>query len=271
MGKLDGKVALITGAASGIGRASALLFAKEGAKVAVADYVPEGGQETVKMIREAGGEAIFIEADVCKTADVERMVKTTVDTYGRIDILYNNAGIMGTFARTAKATEENWDLVLGTNLKGVFLGSKYAIPVMLNQGGGVIVNTASINSFMGAPDLAAYAASKGGVIQLTKSVALEYAHKNIRVNCICPGMIRTPMTEYEGMPVEADFIPQRRAGQAEDVARAALYLASDDSAYVTASSLVIDGGWTAQMSIPESVMRGLSGPKDADKERKRPA
>jgi NAD(P)-dependent dehydrogenase (short-subunit alcohol dehydrogenase family) len=271
MGKLDGKVALITGAASGIGRATALLFAKEGAKVAVADWAPEGGRETVKMIKEAGGEAIFVEADVSQAADAERMVKTTMDRYGRIDILFNNAGTMGTFARTAKVTEENWDLVLGTNLKGVFLGSKYAIPVMLNQGGGVIVNTASINSFMGAPYLASYGASKGGVIQLTKSVALEYAHKNIRVNCICPGMIRTPMTEYEGMPDQVDFIPQRRAGQPEDIARAALYLASDDSAYVTASSLVVDGGWTAQVAIPSSVMLGLSGPKGGEKEGKRPS
>ncbi len=271
MGKLDGKVALITGAASGIGRATALLFAKEGSKVAIADYVPEGGQETVRLIKEAGGEAIFIEVDVSKAPDVERMVKTTVETYGRIDILFNNAGITGAIATTAKATEENWDLVLDTNLKGVFLGSKYAIPVMLNQGGGVIVNTASITGFIAPADLAAYGASKGGVIQLTKAVALEYADWNIRVNCICPGMIRTPMTEYEGLPVQADFIPLRRAGEAEDVARAALYLASDDSAYVTASSLVIDGGWMAKMAIPPSVRRGLSGPRDADKEGRRPA
>jgi len=271
MGKLDGKVALITGAASGIGRATALLFAKEGAKVAIADWAPEGGRETVKMLKEAGGEAIFIEADVSQAADAARMVKTTVDTYGRIDILYNNAGTMGTPTRTAKVTEEDWDLVLGTNLKGVFFGSKYAIPVMLNQGGGVIINTASITGFIGSPYRAAYGASKGGVVALTKAVALEYAHKNIRVNCICPGMIRTPMTEYEGMPVQGDFIPQRRVGQPEDVARAALYLASDDSAYVTASSLVIDGGWTAQMAIPPSVMFGLTGPKDADKAGKRPS
>jgi NAD(P)-dependent dehydrogenase (short-subunit alcohol dehydrogenase family) len=271
MGKLNGKVALITGAASGIGRASALLFAKEGAKVAIADWAPKGGRETAKMIKEAGGEAIFIEADVSQAADVERMVKTTVDTYGRIDILYNNAGIMGTSGPTAKATEENWDLVLGTNLKGVFLGSKYAIPVMLTQGGGVIINTASITGFAGSPDLAAYGASKGGVIQLTKAVALEYADQNIRVNCICPGIIRTPMSEAEGLTVEGDFIPQRRIGQAEDVARAALYLASDDSAYVTASSLVIDGGWTAKVAIPSRLRRGLSGLRDADKEAKRMA
>jgi len=250
MGKLDGKVALITGAGSGIGRASALLFAEEGAKVAVADYVPAGGQETVKMIKEAGGEAIFIEVDVSKAADVENMVRTAVDTYGRIDILYNNAGIMGTEAATAEATEEDWDLVLDTNLKGVFLASKYAIPVMLSGGGGAIVNTASITGFIGSARLAAYGASKGGVVQLTKTMALEYADQNIRVNCICPGMIETTMTETEGLTSRTKFIPQKRAGRPEDVARAALYLASEDSAYVTASSLVVDGGWTAGVMIP---------------------
>jgi len=250
MGKLDGKVALITGAGSGIGRAGALLFAEEGAKVAVADYVPAGGQETVRMVKKAGGEAIFIEVDVSKTADVENMVRTTVDTYGRIDILYNNAGIMGTEAPTAEATEEDWDRVIDTNLKSVFLASKYTIPVMLNGGGGVIVNTASITGFIGSPRLAAYGASKGGVIQLTKTMALEYADRNIRVNCICPGMIETPMTETEGLTGRTKFIPQKRAGRTEDVARAALYLASEDSAYVTASSLVVDGGWTAGVMIP---------------------
>lgn len=257
MGKLDGKVALITGAGSGIGRASALLFAREGAKVAVVDYAREGGQETAKMIKQAGGEAIFIEADVSKAADVQRMVKATLDTYGRIDILFNNAGIMGAPAPTAKATEENWDLVLDINLKSVFLASKYAIPVMLNRGGGVIINTASITGFMGSPDMAAYGASKGGVIQLTRTIALEYADKNIRANCICPGMIETQMTESEGPTVPLDFIPQKRAGRAEDVARAALYLASADSAYVTASCLVVDGGWSAKVAIPSKARRDL--------------
>ncbi len=250
MDRLDGKVALITGAGSGIGRAGALLFAEEGAKVAVADYVPMGGQETVRMIKKAGGEAIFIEVDVSKAADVENMVRTTVDTYGRIDILYNNAGIMGTEAPTAEATEEDWDRVIDTNLKSVFLASKYTIPVMLNGGGGVIVNTASITGFIGSPRLPAYGASKGGVIQLTKAMALEYADRNIRVNCICPGVIETPMTETDGLARRTDFIPQKRAGRVDDVARAALYLASDDSSYVTASSLVVDGGWTAQVLMP---------------------
>jgi len=251
MGKLDGKVALITGAASGIGRATALLFAKEGAKVAVADYVPAGGQETVRMIEEAGGEAIFIEADVSKAADVERMVKKTVNKYGRIDILYNNAGIMGRYIFTADTPEKEWDNIISINLKGVFLGSKYAIPVMLNQGEGVIINTASTAGMMGLPGLPAYCASKAGVIQLTKTMALEYADQNIRVNCICPGGILTPMSQppdqAEALPPFRQSQPMRRMGQPEEVARAALYLASDDSSFVTGAALVVDGGWTTGM------------------------
>ena len=250
MGKLDEKVALITGAGSGIGRATALLFAGEGARVAVADCVPAGGQETVRMIKEAGGEAIFIEVDVSKAADVERMVKTTVDTYGRIDILHNNAGIQGAFTPTTDLKEEDWDTIINTNLKGIFLGSKYAIPVMLNQGGGVIVNTTSAAGIVGIPYVAAYCASKGGVIQLTKSMALEYATQNIRINCVCPGGVQTPMME-QWIPVEAEArqafmqgLPGGRAIQPEEIARAVLFLACDDSSSAMGSVLVIDRGWT---------------------------
>jgi len=251
VGKLDAKVALITGAGSGIGRATAFLFAGEGAKVAVADCVPAGGQETVRMIKEAGGEAIFIEVDVSKAADVERMVKTTVDTYGRIDILYNNAGITGTIAPTADLTEEDWDLVLDTNLKSVFLGSKYAIPIMINQGGGVIISTSSTMGLGGKTTIAPYCASKAGIALLTKTMAAEYASQNIRVNCICPGMIATAMTESWIPALQMQFIPLGgTAGRAEDVARAALYLACDDSAYVTGTALVVDGGWTAEVILP---------------------
>ena len=251
MGKLDGKVALITGAGAGIGRATALLFAREGAKVAVADYDPAGGQDTVKMIKEAGGEAIFVEADVSNAADAERMVKTVVDTYGRLDILHNNAGIQGRFTPTAELKEQYWDRVINTNLKGVFLGSKYAIPIMLKQGGGVIVNTASTAGIVGLPQLAAYCASKGGVIQLTKAMALEYAAQNIRINCICPGgtltrgMEQWIPTDPEARKAFMKGLPGGRPIQPEEIARSVLYLACDDSSSAIGSVLVVDRGWTA--------------------------
>ncbi len=252
MGKLDGKVALITGAASGIGRATALLFAKEEAKIAVADYVPAGGQETVKMIQKAGGDAVFIEADVSQAANVERMVKTTVNAYGQIDILFNNAGVGQTGDSMLETTEDEWDRVLNINLKGVFLCSKYAIPVMLDQGGGVIINTASIAGLVGLPGIPAYGVSKAGVIQLTRMMAAEYGRQNIRVNCICPGAIQTPMTESVSLPMDAYIQVQflNRTGQPEDIARAALYLASDDSSFVTGVALVVDGGWTVSPRMP---------------------
>ena len=250
--KLDGKVALITGAGSGIGRASALLFAKEGAKVAVADRVPKGGQETVAMIKKAKGEAIFVEADVSKAADVEKMIKKTVDTYGRIDILYNNAGISArTLAFTADLTEEDWDTVLDTNLKSAFLGSKYAIPIMIKQGGGVIINTASVQGLGGGPLVSPYCAAKAGMILLSKTIAAEYAKQNIRINCVCPGMTRTGMMTDEMISgLQMDFIPQGRPGEPEEIAQAALFLASDDAAYVTGACLVVDGGWSAQLVVP---------------------
>ena len=249
MGKLDGKVALVTGGGSGIGRATALLFAQEGAKVAVADYVPAGGKETVKMITDAGGQAVFIEADVSRAADVKRMVNTTVDTYGRIDILYNNAGIQK-YALTVDVSEEDWAKMLDTNLTSVFLASKYTIPYMLKQGGGVIISTASAQGFSGNIGTGPYTVAKAGIISLTKTMAAEYAKANIRVNCICPGVIDTPMGGPWIPMVRMDLIPQGKAGKPEDIAKAALYLASDDSSYVTGHPLVVDGGWVCQIILP---------------------
>ncbi|MDM8000781.1 MAG: glucose 1-dehydrogenase [Dehalococcoidia bacterium] len=252
MGKLADKVALITGAGSGIGRATALLFANEGARVVVADFVPQGGHETVKMIREAGGQALFVEVNVTKSSDVQRMIRSAVDEYGKLDVLFNNAGMQGKYIMTADLPEEVWDNIIATNLRGVFLGCKYAIPIMLTQGGGVIINTASSAGIMGLPGSQAYCASKAGVILLTKAAALEYADKNIRINCICPGGIVTPlagigkpMTDVTSVPLFHQSQAMRRFGQPEEVARAALYLASDDSSFVTGTALMVDGGWTA--------------------------
>jgi len=250
MGKLDDKAALITGAGSGIGRATALLFAKEGAKVVVADSAPHGGEETVDMIVKAGGQAIFAQVDVSRAEDVERMVNTMVDAYGKIDILYNNAGILGQTALTADTKEEDWDRVIITNLKGVFLGCKYVIPIMIEQGGGVVVNTASGAALFGSPGIPAYGASKGGVAQLTKTMALEYGKHNIRVNAICPGAIETPMSQArlddpEHRQAMIERVPLGKIGRPEDIAEAALYLASDASSYVTGVALPVDGGVSA--------------------------
>jgi len=249
MMRLEGKVAIITGAGSGIGRETALLFAREGAKVVVADYVSEAGGETVRQIRESGGEAIFIKTDVSKASDVERMVKQTIEEYGKVDILHNNAGILGEVAFVGDATEENWDRVFAVNLKGVFLCSKYAVREMVKRGGGVIISTASSMGLVGLPGNTAYSAAKGGVIQFTKTMALEYASSNIRVNCICAGWIDTPMNEELGEHIIRWTLretPMGRWGRPEEVAQAALYLASDESSFVTGTALVIDGGWVAK-------------------------
>lgn len=251
MGKLDGKVALITGAGCGIGCATALLFAREGATVVVVDYAPAKGEETVAMIKEAGGQAIFVEADVSKAVDAERMVKATVDTYGRIDILHNNAGIRHEFTYAADLKEEDWDRVIDTNLKSAFLGSKYAIPFMLQQGGGVIVNTASAAGLVGILQNVAYCASKGGVIQLTRAMAIEYAPHNIRINCICPGATETSGTQRylpEDPQARENFIRGLPGGgwiQPEEIAQSVLYLASDESSSAIGTILVVDRGHTA--------------------------
>jgi len=247
--RLQGKVAIITGAGSGIGREAALLFAREGAKVAVADYVLDAGEETVGKIRESGGEALFIKTDVSKASEAERMVEKTIAEYGKLDILHNNAGILGKVAFVGDATEEDWDRVISINLKGVFLCSKFAVREMLKRGGGVIINTASVMGLVGLPGNTAYSAAKGGVIQFTKTMALEYASSNIRVNCICAGWIDTPMNDNLGERITNWTIretPMGRWGRPEEVAQAALYLASDESSFVTGTALVVDGGWVAK-------------------------
>ena len=251
-GLVQGKIALVTGGGSGIGRATALKLAKEGAKVMIADYMPEGGERTVRMIEEAGGEASFVAADVSVTKQVEAMVAKTVETYARIDCAFNNAGIEGRMANTVECTEETWDRTIAINLKGVWLCMKYEIPQMLKQGGGTIVNTASIAGLVGFEGLPAYNASKGGVVQLTRTAALEFATKNIRVNCVCPGVIRTPMVErlLDNRSFTEEQLnagePVGRMGKPEEIAEGVLWLLSDASSFVTGHPLVVDGAWVAR-------------------------
>jgi NAD(P)-dependent dehydrogenase (short-subunit alcohol dehydrogenase family) len=251
-GILQGKVALVTGGGSGIGRATSIRLAREGAKVMIADYVPAGAEQTVKMIKEAGGEASCTAADVAVTSEVEAMIKKTLDTYGRLDCAYNNAGIEGAMGDTITCTEENFDRVVAIDLKAVWLCMKYEIPQMLKQGGGSIVNTASIAGLVGFNGIPAYVAAKHGVVGLTRTAALEYAQKNIRVNCVCPGVIRTPMVERaidKGGFTEAEVIagePVGRLGKPEEIAEGVLWLLSDASSFVTGHPLTIDGGWIAR-------------------------
>ena len=250
MARLKDKVATITGGGSGIGRATCLLFAREGAKVVVADYVAEGGNETARQISAAGGQAVFVQADVSKSADVQNLIGAAVRNYGRVDILFNNAGIEGPSAKLANLKEEDWDRVIAIDLTSVYLGMKYVIPEMIKQGGGVILSTASVAGLVGFQGSGAYAAAKAGVINLTRLAALEYADKNIRVNCICPGVIETPMVErvMGGRPRErvVRSEPIGRLGRPEDIATAALFLASDESSFATGAPFIIDGGYVAR-------------------------
>ena len=249
---VEGKVMLVTGGGSGIGRATALKLAQEGATVMIADYVQEGGERTVKMITDAGGTASFTPTDVSVAAQVEAMVTKTVQTYGRIDGAFNNAGIEGRMATTVETSEENFDRTIAINLKGVWLCMKYAIQQMLKQGGGSIVNTASVAGLVGIERLPAYNASKHGVVGLTRTAALECATKNIRVNCVCPGAIRTPMTERiidSGGMSEQDAIaaePVGRWGKPEEIAQAVVWLLSDSASFVTGHPMTVDGGWVAR-------------------------
>jgi len=251
-GLLQGKITLVTGGGSGIGRATSLRLAREGAKVMIADYIPDSAERTVKMIKDAGGEASCVAADVSVTKQVEAMVAKTVETYGRIDCAFNNAGIEGRMATTGDCTEENFDRIIAINLKGVWLCMKYEIAQMLKQGGGSIVNTASVAGLVAFEGLPAYNASKHGVIGLTRTAAMEYAQKNIRVNCVCPGVIRTPMVERlldSGGMNETELQagePVGRMGKPEEIGEGVLWLFSDASSFVTGHPLVIDGGWVAR-------------------------
>ena len=251
--RLANKVAIITGSGSGQGQRAAERFAAEGAKVVVTDVDQAGGQQTVDTVKAAGGEATFVPADVSKAAEVKALVEAAVDTYGRLDIMYNNAGILlvGKDGPVTEVDEETWDRLMDVNLKGVYLGCKYAIPALQRAGGGSIINTASAAGLVGVGDAHAYTATKGGVIALTRAIAVTYGRHQIRCNAICPGVIDTPMvsamTSHEGAAQSAlRWHVLRRFGTADDVVGLALYLASDESSWMTGSIIPIDGGLTAK-------------------------
>ncbi|RJP25371.1 MAG: SDR family oxidoreductase [Candidatus Abyssobacteria bacterium SURF_5] len=261
--KLAKKTAIVTGAASGIGRAIAYAFAREGAKIVAADINAEGGEVTVSKIKGDGGEAFFIEADVSDSDAVKNLIDRATSKYRTLDIMVNNAGVE-IFKRLADTDEAAWDRVIAINLRGVFLGTKFAVPRMIENGGGVIVNMSSVAGIMGAGGLSAYNASKGGVVLLTKNTAMDYGRKNIRANCICPGFIRTPMVEaVMGLPGAnevKDYLnslsPAGRFGVPEEVANCAVFLASDDSSFVNGHALVVDGGMSAGWQIDVEKMMG---------------
>lgn len=247
--RLQGKVAIVTGAASGNGRGIALRFAQEGAQVVATDLNLEGVQATISLIRAQGGEAVAVRTNVSLAADSQKMVQIASERFGRLDILVNNAGISPS-GRVTDISEEEWDLCLNIDLKSVFLGCKYAIPVMIESGGGAIVNIAGTLGMMAMPAKAAYCAAKAGVINLTRQIAIDYGPQNIRANCVNPGFVDTPLNA--GVPEAARRrifarLPLPRAGQVEEIAGAALYLASDEARYVTGSSIFVDGGQTARV------------------------
>ncbi|MFQ5856907.1 MAG: glucose 1-dehydrogenase [Anaerolineae bacterium] len=255
--RLKGKVALITGAGSGIGRESALLFANEGAQVVVVDINDPAGNETVEMIQAQGGDATYVHADVSKATDCENMVRAAEETYGELNVLFNNAGIMHSADDNAITTEEDvWDFTMAVNLKGVFFGCKYGVPALRHAGGGSIINTASFVALMGAatPQIA-YTASKGGVLALSRELAIVHARENIRVNALCPGPLRTELlmkfldTE-EKRQRRLVHIPMGRFGEAKEMAYAALFLASDESSFMTGTAFIVDGGITAAYVTP---------------------
>ncbi|HEY9803220.1 MAG TPA: SDR family oxidoreductase [Leptolyngbyaceae cyanobacterium] len=244
------KIALVTGGSSGIGRATALEFAQQGANVVIASRRVKESEETVSLIEDHGGTAIFIQTDVTQAVQVENLIEKTVAVYGQIDYAFNNAGTEGKYAPGIEQTEEMWDLTIDTNLKGVWLSMKYQILQMLKQGGGVIVNNASVAGLIGFPNASIYTASKHGVIGLTKTLALEHAKDNIRMNCVCPAVIETDMINRvfneEGKTQLAALHPIGRLGKSEEIAKSVIWLCSDAASFITGQSIAIDGGYTTQ-------------------------
>ncbi|WP_235297125.1 glucose 1-dehydrogenase [Portibacter marinus] len=256
--RLKNKVALITGGASGIGKESAILFAQEGARVTVVDVNEDGGKETVEMIRSIDGKAIFHKADVSQENECKRMIEIMDKEYGALHILFNNAGIMHSEDGDSQSTDEQvWDLTMNVNVKSVFFGCKYGIPLIQKSGGGSIVNTASFVAHLGAatPQIA-YTASKGAVLAMTRELAIIHARENIRVNALCPGPLRTDLlmnflNTEEKKNRRLVHVPMGRFGEAKEMAKAALFLASDDSSYMTGTEFLVDGGITAAYVTPE--------------------
>jgi NAD(P)-dependent dehydrogenase (short-subunit alcohol dehydrogenase family) len=245
---MDGRVALVTGGSAGIGRAAALAFARAGARVVVSDVADDRGEETARSIRDAGGEAIYVHADVADATEVEALVGRTTEAFGRLDYAFNNAGIEGEQAPTAECTEENWDRVLNINLRGAWLCMKFEIPAMLRNGGGSIVNCSSVAGLVGFNAIPAYTASKHGMIGLTRTAALDYATQGIRVNAVCPGVIRTEMIERftRGNPeAEAQLVamqPMNRMGTPDEIADTVVWLCSEQASFITGQALAVDGG-----------------------------
>jgi NAD(P)-dependent dehydrogenase (short-subunit alcohol dehydrogenase family) len=251
-GRLVGKSIVITGAASGIGKATALAAGREGAKLVLADVSVESGEETARAVKGEGGQAAFVRCDVTQPSEIETMVKRAVELYGRLDCAFNNAGIEGTLAAAADYPQDVFERVIQINLLGVWKCLRAEIPVMLKQGKGAIVNTASVAGLVGAGAFAAYVASKHAVVGLTKTCALDYAKQGIRLNAVCPGVIQTPMVDRlaELVPGVIDALltvkPMGRLGTAEEVAEAVIWLLSDSASFVTGTTLAVDGGYTAQ-------------------------